>query len=59
MTGISFVACLRVGFLPSFQRDAPSGMTRPLYQAGLGRQACKGGAALEEQSCLWTQNAGW
>lgn len=59
MTGISFVACLGAGFLPSFQQDALSGMTGPFYQAGLGRQACKGGAALEEQSCLFTQNAGW
>lgn len=59
MTGSSFMAYLRAGFLSRFQQDAPSGMTGPHYQAGLGRQACKGGAALEEESCLWTQNAGW
>lgn len=46
MTGSSFMACLRAGFLSRFQQDGPH------YQAGLGRQACKGGAALEEQSCL-------
>lgn len=31
------------GVLPSFQQDAPSGMTGPFYQAGLGGQACKEG----------------